>query len=77
MLSHFSSRSSLSCITDIPKGHSKEIDLIMSQDWMIECLMSAITELLSSYFTCFSRSLGIVGYLTSSQEGDTSYWMME
>ena len=39
---------------------------------MVECLMSAITELPFSYFTWFSSSLGIVGYLTLSEEDHTS-----
>ena len=72
MISHFSFRSSLNSITNIPKIQSKEIDLIMFQDWMVECLMSAITELPFADFTWFSRSLGIISYLTSSQEDHTS-----
>ena len=72
MLSKFSFRSSLNCITDIPKNHSKEIDLIKFQDWMVECLMSAITELSFACFTWFSSSSGIIGFLKLSQEGHTS-----
>lgn len=39
---------------------------------MVECLMSAITELHFAYFTWFSSSLGIIGYLKLSQEDHTS-----